>query len=289
MKKFDNLIDKLIESYDSYDFTNEDKTYFLDKNKIISIFDNLKLIVNPKFYKKPVQESDKFPIRLLITKTYDNLKEQIRLAMLYDTKRDLTNIFEEEVEKICDKFFNQLPYITSLLKTDIDATFNNDPAAESKSQIVHSYPGISAITYYRLAHELNILGVPFIPRIVTEYAHSITGIDIHPGAKIGKSFCIDHGTGIVIGETTIIGENVKIYQGVTLGALSIKDRLSTLNKKRHPTIENNVTIYAGVTILGGNTIIGENSIIGGSAFITESIPKNSKVSVEIPKLKVKTK
>ena len=160
---------------------------------------------------------------------------------------------------------------------DVAAIFNGDPAAKSKEEVILSYPGLQAILTYRVAHFLCVNGVPVIPRIMSEHIHGRTGIDINPGAEIGDSFFIDHGTGIVIGETSIIGNNVKIYQGVTLGALSVKKEL--MNKKRHPTIEDDVTIYAGATILGGQTVIGKGSVIGGNTWVTESVPAGTKLII----------
>lgn len=174
-----------------------------------------------------------------------------------------------------NQFFNALAKIHERLEHDVVAMFEGDPAAKSQSEVVRTYPGFYAIASYRLAHELHLLGVEGIPRVITENAHSKTGIDIHPASKIGEHFCIDHGTGIVIGETTIIGDHVKIYQGVTLGALSVDK--SDAEKKRHPTIEDRVVIYAGATILGGETIIGHDSIIGGNVWLTQSIPPHSKI------------
>ncbi len=174
-----------------------------------------------------------------------------------------------------NQFFDNLQTVYELLQLDVKAILNGDPAAKDETEVIQSYPGFFAIAVYRIAHLLWSLNVERIPRILTEYAHEKTGIDIHPGARIGVSFCIDHGTGIVIGETTEIGENVKIYQGVTLGALSVSKKL--VGVKRHPTIEENVVIYAGATILGGTTVIGKNSVIGGNSWITESVSKNSTV------------
>ncbi len=188
--------------------------------------------------------------------------------------RNSDNI-EGKPHVIIEEFFGRLHGIYDMLNKDIDALFEGDPAATSRNEVIRSYPGCYAIAAYRIAHELQQLGVAIIPRIITEFAHSKTGIDIHPGAKIGSHFFIDHGTGVVIGETTIIGNHVKVYQGVTLGALSVsKDDVFT---KRHPTIEDNVIIYSGATVLGGETIIGENSIIGGNVWITKSVPANSKL------------
>jgi serine O-acetyltransferase len=178
-------------------------------------------------------------------------------------------------KEVADKFFERLPKIHQKLEQDILAMYEGDPAAKSLSEVVRTYPGFYAIAAYRIAHELHRLGVMGIPRVITEHAHSKTGIDIHPGAKIGEHFCIDHGTGIVIGETAVIGNHVKIYQGVTLGALSVDKQ--DAEKKRHPTIEDHVVIYAGATILGGDTTIGCNSVIGGNVWLTRSIPSDSKI------------
>jgi serine O-acetyltransferase len=177
--------------------------------------------------------------------------------------------------KIAHKFFDALPEVYQRLQDDIDAMFEGDPAAKSRSEVIRTYPGFYAIAAYRIAHELQRLEVTGIPRIITEHAHSKTGIDIHPAARIGKHFCIDHGTGIVIGETTVIGHYVKLYQGVTLGALSVNKE--DAERKRHPTLEDHVVVYAGATILGGETIIGHDSTIGGNVWLTKSVPPHSKI------------
>jgi len=176
---------------------------------------------------------------------------------------------------VAHQFFESLPEVYRVLNTDIDAILNGDPAARSEFEIIRAYPGFCAISFYRLAHALLKLKVPLLPRILTEFAHSHTGIDIHPGAEIGEHFFIDHGTGIVIGETAKIGNHVKLYQGVTLGALSVDKKMAFT--KRHPTVEDNVVIYSNATILGGETIIGPNCIIGGNVWVTESIPAGSMV------------
>jgi serine O-acetyltransferase len=181
----------------------------------------------------------------------------------------------KDIDDVVRQYFESLPRIHKQLELDIDAMYLGDPAAKSVSEVVRTYPGFYAIAAYRLAHELHRLGIAGIPRIITEHAHGKTGIDIHPAAKIGEHFCIDHGTGVVIGETTAIGNHVKLYQGVTLGALSVDK--SDAEKKRHPTIEDNVVIYAGATILGGETIIGHDSVIGGNVWLTRSVPQNSKI------------
>ncbi len=189
-------------------------------------------------------------------------------------------------------FMSRLPKIRSLLSGDVQAALESDPAAGRVEEVIFSYPGVRAVTVYRVAHELYHLGIPILPRIMTEYAHTVTGIDIHPGAHIGKRFFIDHGTGVVIGETCIIGDNVKIYQGVTLGALSLpRDDTGKLVKgtKRHPTVEDNVTIYSGATILGGETVLGEGSVVGGNVWLTGSIPGGTKVVIESPRLQYRGK
>jgi serine O-acetyltransferase len=185
-------------------------------------------------------------------------------------------------------FLAKLSELREYLASDVSAAFDGDPAAFSRDEIISSYPGIYAIMVYRLAHELYQLEVPLIPRIMTEHAHSLTGIDIHPGAVIGHHFFIDHGTGIVIGETTVIGNFVKIYQGVTLGGLSTRGGQTLKGVKRHPTIEDHVTIYSGASILGGTTIIGEGVVIGSNAFITKSVPEKTRVSVKDPELQFRT-
>lgn len=176
---------------------------------------------------------------------------------------------------LTDEFLESLPTLAQMIDLDAQAAFQGDPAARSIEEVIITYPGFFAVATYRLAHKLHTLNVPLLPRLMSEYAHEKTGIDIHPGATIAEGLFIDHGTGVVIGETSHIGKNVKIYQGVTLGALSVKKRLQ--NIKRHPTIEDNVVIYANATILGGETVIGEDSVVGGNVWITESVAKNSRI------------
>ena len=213
-----------------------------------------------------------------------NGTERFRIALLEETPlqetldqliiRNIPNP-SDNTKGLSGKFFNQLPLLYDQLQKDVTAMFEGDPAAKSKLEVIRTYPGFLAIAAYRVAHALYGLKVPGMPRVITEYAHSKTGIDIHPGAKIGEHFCIDHGTGIVIGETTVIGEHVKVYQGVTLGALSV-NKIDAV-KKRHPTIEDHVVIYAGATILGGETIIGHHSVIGGNVWLTKSLAPHSKI------------
>ena len=193
----------------------------------------------------------------------------------------------ERAEEVSEEFFKRLPYVQQMLLKDVQAGFDGDPAAKSREDVVISYPGLFASFVYRIAHELYTQDVPFLPRIMTEYAHSRTGIDINSGAKIGEYFFIDHGTGVVIGETTEIGNNVKLYQGVTLGALSTRSGQKLKGKKRHPTIKDNVTVYSGASILGGETEIGEGVIVAGGAFVTKSVPAHTKVIVKNPEIKIK--
>jgi serine O-acetyltransferase len=219
---------------------------------------------------------------------YDFASEQIRFSFTLESRSNGTSrlFHPEQAAEQAAAFLQNLPRIRTLLLKDIQAAFEGDPAAKSFSEIVSCYPGFLAITVYRIAHTLHRLGVPLIPRMMVEYAHSRTGIDIHPGARIGEYFFIDHGTGVVIGETTVIGDRVRLYQGVTLGALSLPRDAGSLyrHKKRHPTIEDDVIIYANATILGGDTTIGARSVIGGNVWITESVPPDTKVILKKPDL-----
>lgn len=213
-------------------------------------------------------------------KNFSSLKEfkhylltlELQLEKVLGGNLDNTIISDQG---IAERFFKGLPDLHQKLKQDSQAMFSGDPAAKSRHEIIRSYPGFYAIAAYRVAHALTQLEVAVVPRLITEYAHGKTGIDIHPGAQIGDYFCIDHGTGVVIGETSVIGKHVKIYQGVTLGALSV--RKEDAEVKRHPTIEDHVVVYAGATILGGKTVVGNHSVIGGNVWLTQSVPPNSKV------------
>ncbi len=200
-----------------------------------------------------------------------------RFTLYFDSVSALNNKNEANSSDITESFFNQLPKLAEILDLDAQAALAGDPAAYSREEVIVTYPGFYAVCIHRLAHALHQLKVPLIPRLMSEYAHEKTGIDIHPGATIGESFFIDHGTGVVLGETAIIGKNVKIYQGVTLGALSVKKKMQSI--KRHPTIEDDVVIYANSTILGGDTVIGKGSVIGGNTWIMESVPAGSVVTV----------
>ena len=259
-----------------------------DKTEIMDILDSLFSIVYPGFFRDKTHKiyNIEHSVSTMIEDVMFHLNKQICVVLKY-TKEFCDNE-EEKLEQFAQKatvsFMRRIPKVREYLETDLQAAYDGDPAARSKDEIVFSYPGLYAITVYRLAHELFLLGVPLIPRMMTEQAHSKTGIDIHPGATIGKYFFIDHGTGIVIGETTDIGNNVKIYQGVTLGALSTRKGQQLKGVKRHPTIRDNVTIYSGTTILGGETVIGKGATIGGNAFIVNSITEGMKVSIKNPEL-----
>ncbi len=219
---------------------------------------------------------------------FEELSTQVDLAFKYHAlvKGRSREGDIPDARTLAMSFVERLPEIKATLMTDVEAAMMGDPAAKSESEIIFSYPGFMAITIYRMAHELHRLNVPFIPRIMTEHAHSLTGIDIHPGATIGESFFIDHGTGVVVGETTYIGNRVRIYQGVTLGALSLpKEAVERLRyEKRHPTVEDDVIIYSNTTILGGETVIGARSVIGGNIWITESVPPDTRVILKRPEL-----
>ena len=258
-----------------------------NRSVIIDIVRDLKSIVFPGYFSTDTSATvfPEYYVGHRLNDLYDRLKNQIEIALLYHGEEP------EEAEAHADRtacgFFEQLPEVQRLLLTDVQAGFDGDPAAKSKEEIIFSYPGLFAIYVYRLAHILYKENIPFIPRVMSEYAHGRTGIDINPGATIGEYFFIDHGTGVVIGETTEIGNNVKLYQGVTLGALSTRMGQQLANVKRHPTICDNVTVYSNSTVLGGETVVGESTIIGGNTFITESIPANTKVSAKSPELVIK--
>jgi serine O-acetyltransferase len=230
-----------------------------------------------------------FHVGDLIDSLHDRLTQQIARALRHDCKaKELETDFEAEAQVITIRLLEQIPELRKILAEDVQAAYEGDPAAKNLDEIVFCYPGVSAITVFRIAHELHKLNVPLIPRMMTEYAHGKTGIDIHPGATIGRRFFIDHGTGLVIGETTHIGDGVKVYQGVTLGALSFpkdEDGMILRNVKRHPTIEDEVVIYANATILGGKTVIGHHSVVGSSAWITRSVQPYTTVTIESPMLR----
>ncbi|MDD5866224.1 serine O-acetyltransferase EpsC [Lachnospiraceae bacterium YH-ros2228] len=266
-----------------------------DQRAVREILKKLLRILYPGYYRDNVFKSYNLDSNLTvwIEDVIYNLNKQIGIVLRYQKEGENPDAYvcqplvEKEAAEITMKFMSQIPKIREYLDTDLEATLEGDPAALNKDEIVLSYPGLLAITVNRIAHELFLLDVPLIPRMMTEYAHSRTGIDIHPGATIGKYFFIDHGTGIVVGSTTTIGEHVKVYQGVTLGALSTSGGQKLRGHKRHPTIEDHVTIYSGASILGGETVIGANSVIGSNAFITSSIPAGTRVTIKNQELQYK--
>ncbi len=285
----EELVKVMIDSYQKHDLTVRiDADNMLNKKTLIEVTEEIRKLLFPGYFDHNRVRSEylKFLVGERLEFIQYNLKKQVARAMGGSEKCSGCgrSAVEKKAEDIVYKFMERLSSIREYLYTDVQAAYDGDPAAYSTDEIIFSYPGLFAITVYRIAHELWQLDVPMIPRIMTEYAHSATGIDIHPGASIGKGFFIDHGTGIVIGETTVIGSNVKIYQGVTLGALSTRKGQQLKGVKRHPTIGDNVTIYSGTSILGGETVIGDGAIIGGNAFIVSSVEAGTKVSVKNPEL-----
>ena len=285
-----NLTHSILSDYKDDRTINEIKTFdHPDNDEIISIIEGLRRIIFPGYFRNKSYRV--FTVRnnmsMILEDVIFKLIRQIYIVLRYDKKYEKLddNALNSNAIRITFEYLNKLPKIRAFIETDVQAAYDGDPAAYNKDEIIYSYPGLYAILVNRLAHELFVLGVPLIPRVMTEHAHSKTGIDIHPGATIGKYFFIDHGTGIVIGETTEIGDYVKVYQGVTLGALSTRGGQSLRNKKRHPTIEDNVTIYSGASILGGETVVGANAVIGGNVFITRSVPSGAKVSVKNQELR----
>lgn len=274
----DVLIDKILDSYERDGGINKSgNENFPNRENVVSVLSDIQSLIFPGY--RTAEELDSENVRyitgqrvnrIIVLLTKEIEKALVYKSIQYDEKSQVRNSHCFELaEKTSIALIEAIPEIRRLARLDAIAAFNGDPAAKSGDEVIVSYPGLQAITVYRIAHFLHKCGVPVIPRIMSEHVHGKTGIDIHPGAEIGEGFFIDHGTGVVIGETTIIGKNVKIYQGVTLGALSVKKSLK--NTKRHPTIEDDVTIYANATILGGDTVIGKGSVIGGNSWITKSV------------------
>jgi serine O-acetyltransferase len=293
------VVEKLVASVTSEPrLQHLNRVYLPSRDEIINIIQLLRQLVFPGYFGKQGLTTANLPFRIgeLVLEVCDPLFEQVRCCLRYRESIEGANGDNERCEE-CDRkaaqivatFLDRLPEVRVLISEDVQAAFDSDPAAQNTDETIFCYPGVFAITVQRLAHEFYKMGVPLFPRIMTEYAHSLTGIDIHPGAQLGRSFFIDHGTGVVVGETTIIGNNVKVYQGVTLGALAPAFGQMLRGTKRHPTIEDNVTIYAGATILGGETTIGRGCVIGGNVFITQSVPPLNQVSAEPPLLKYRDK
>ncbi len=290
------IAEEIIESCNDREcYTHVDYEPLPSRESVIEIINRLREILFPGYFTRG--KLDPVNLRYSMGESaatlFDMLSDQIGRSIRHDCFRygKLCSECDEQGHQVALSLLQDIPSIRKILATDVQAAYEGDPAAKSYDEIIFSYPGIFAITVYRVAHKLFEHKIPLLPRIMTEYAHSVTGIDIHPGAEIDESFVIDHGTGVVIGETTNIGQNVRLYQGVTLGALSIpKDSADQFRgKKRHPTIEDDVIIYSGATILGGNTIIGVRSVIGGNVWLTQSIPPDTTVILESPRLTYKSK
>lgn len=263
------------------------------REAITTILADLLDILYPGFYRRQNLHigNVEYHVGDLVDRLHDQLTQQIARALRHEYgSAQKGEDFEANAQQKTIEFLKRIPSLRTVLETDVQAAFEGDPAAKGIHEIVFSYPGLEAVTVYRLAHELLLLGVPLIPRMMTEHAHSKTGIDIHPGANIAEGFFIDHGTGVVIGETCDLGKNVKLYQGVTLGALSFpRDPSGNIirGKKRHPTLEDDVVVYANATILGGDTIIGHHSVIGSNVWLTQSVEPYTSVLLEKPSLRMK--
>ena len=289
-----NLTQAMVSSYEKHPGTvNIAQSNRLDRELIISILQEVRYVLFPGYFEEKLlsDSSISYHVGELLEDINYRLTKQVVKALQHTENGSRTEVDYVQLKArawdIVGKFLRTFPYLRDILATDVQAAYEDDPAAFRTDETIFSYPGVYANTVSRIAHELYKLDVPMIPRIMTEYAHNLTGIDIHPGATIGSYFFIDHGTGIVIGETTVIGEHVKIYQGVTLGALSTRGGQRLAGVRRHPTIEDSVTIYANACVLGGETVIGEGSVIAGSAFVTQSVPPNSRVSLKNQEISVR--
>lgn len=294
--KLDKLTRRILESYAADERIERIGERALpSRGRIVEIVGEIRQLLFPGYSgtKDLTKENVRYHLGNLLVRLEADMADQINHCLCTDRRCedcDEADKCRAESRKLAGDFLQRVPKIRRMLAGDVQAAYDGDPAAKSIDEVIYCYPGFYAVTVYRVAHELLELGVPLMPRIMTEYAHSLTGADIHPGADIGESFFIDHSTGVVIGETTRIGSNVKLYQGVTLGALSFpKDERGRLIKglQRHPTIEDDVTIYANTTILGGGTTIGAGAVVGGNTFITRSVAPGSKVASEAPKLRVR--
>lgn len=295
-----NLTAAIVATYTKEDRINHLGHCPLPKYEVVvGIIDDLKDILYPGYRRREGLHIGNvtYHVGNLIDGLHDKLTQQIARALQHEDRVGQRRSdcesqidYEAKGQAIAIRFLEHIPQLRKMLATDVEAAFDGDPSVSSRDEIIFCYPGLEAITVYRIAHALRQLGVPFIPRMMTEWAHQQTGIDINPGAKIGEYFFIDHGTGVVIGETCDIGARVKIYQGVTLGALSFptdSDGQLIRGQKRHPTIEDRVVIYANATILGGKTVVGAESIIGSSVWITSSVAPKTTVVLEKPKLRVR--
>ena len=286
VRRIQRLVDAVMNSYEEGKFIDRVNTFRQpEEAEILRVLSELRQVVFQGFFANTEYKvyTQRNHLTMMMEDIIFRLSKQIALVLPYDTEK-YKGKTQQEISSLAMeltlKFMERVPWIRRVIETDVEAAFDGDPAAYNRDEIIFSYPGLYAIFTNRVAHELYLMDVPLIPRIMTEHAHRETGIDINPGATIGEYFFIDHGTGIVIGETTEIGNHVKVYQGVTLGALSTRGGRALNNVKRHPTIEDDVTIYSGASILGGETVIGKGSVVGGNTFITRSIPAGTRVSVK---------
>ena len=271
-------------------FAHVDAELIPSSEKVVEVIQRTRRLLFPGYFDGQVLDANRieYAVGMEVTDLFETLSQLIALSIRHDCQRYqlVCTHCQERGQEEAVRFLEALPEIREVLTTDVQAAYDGDPAARTIDEVVISYPGALAVTVHRIAHQLWQQQVPLVPRMMSEYAHSITGIDIHPGASIGPSFFIDHGTGVVIGETTSIGKRVRLYQGVTLGALSLpKEEVNRLRgTKRHPTIEDDVTIYSGATVLGGKTVIGAGSVISGNVWITQSVPPGTRVFLAPPKL-----
>lgn len=288
----DQITEKIVRTYKEKGVLNHLEGPNLPSRKSIrNIISNYESIIFPGFESEENLDSEliSYTIGAKIQQLTKDLTMEIRKSLKFGCrlkhKTEECHICAESAEEITFHLLNRIPELREIILLDVEAALMGDPAAKSSEEVILSYPGLEAIVVHRFAHELYLKDVPLIPRMMNEYIHRHTGIDIHPGARIGERFFMDHGTGIVVGETTVIGDNVRVYQGVTIGALKVIKEEAEV--KRHPTIEDNVTIYSGATILGGETTIGRNSTIGGNVWITSSVPENSRIYLKPPEYIVK--
>ena len=291
------MINQIIKNYEDLGTINHlDHTPLPQLDKIIEILNDFKEVLYPGYRRRQGLHGGNvsYYVGNLVDRIFNELSIQIARALQHEDmvfeSRGEWNSYLEQGEQLTLKLLERLPEIRRVLATDVQAAYDGDPACKSLDEVIFCYPGLDAITVHRIAHELYLLNVPFIPRMMAEWSHKETGIDIHPGATIGESFFIDHGTGVVIGETTVIGKQVKLYQGVTLGALSFptdSDGNIIRTMKRHPTIDDRVVVYASATILGGETIVGHDSVIGSSVWLTRSVQPHTTVTLEKPKLRMR--
>jgi serine O-acetyltransferase len=272
------------------------RRFLPSREEILEIVKLLLELFYPGYFGRQdlTDESLPFHVGTLLSTLREKLGRQVETCLCFAAECEgrPAGVCSEEAHRVAVRFLGRLPSVRDALVLDVQAAYDGDPAASSLDEVILAYPGMLAVTVHRVAHELHVMGVPLMPRIMSEWAHSLSGADIHPGARIGRSFFIDHATGVVVGETTTIGSSVKLYQGVTLGALSIpRDERGRVirDTKRHPTVEDGVTIYANATVLGGRTVIGAESVVGGSVFVTESVPPSTRVALRPPEMTVRSK